>query len=159
MIKTLAAIFGLFTTLAVVGTLTPAGQAMLGLKPQQQAAPVTAISDTPASVPDPAPIAAPQPHLVQQPVSTARPVPAARPAARAQARPAPAPPQAQGAGGLSNIANILLNLPQVLDQTHVGPAPGGGSWSESKGDEPHKWRKKHEDTRRDQGSDEGDGTH
>ncbi|HKV44203.1 MAG TPA: hypothetical protein VJT32_05940 [bacterium] len=143
MTKTIAAIFGIFTVLATLGTMTPTGQAMLGLRPQQQAEPVTTIKDTPASPPAPV-------QQVRRVVPSSHP----NPASREEAPPAPArPTQAQGGGGLSTITNILLNLPQVLDQTHIGPATGGGSWSEpGQGDQPRRRVKK-------QGDDQGDGTH
>ncbi|HLW59182.1 MAG TPA: hypothetical protein VKV57_04565 [bacterium] len=140
MTKTVAAIFGLFTVLATLGTMTPKGQGMLGLRPPQQAEPVTTIKDTAAA--PPAPI-----QQVREVVPSGHPAPASREAAPAR----PAQPQS---GGLSTITNILLNLPQVLDQTRVGPAPGPGSWTEPRQvDEPQRRVKK-------QGDDQGaDGTH
>lgn len=154
MVRILALGFGLVTALAVAGSMTPTGQAMLGLRhPVEQTVPVTVIQDAPAAIPAPTtvrPFAAP---AATGPAPTARPsvvtsqarpaAPQARPSTP-QARPnghearqAPSQPQAapQGIpGGLAGVANILLNLPQVLDQTHVGPNRGGGSdsWSESR---------------------------
>jgi hypothetical protein len=151
MVRTLAFGFGLATALAVAGSMTPTGQAMLGLRhPAEKATTVTVIQDKPAAVPAPAVTAVPALNAAPaQPSSSApqvRPVPrVAQPSSGApQARPIPqtrpsipqdrgqaVPPQG-GQGGLASVANILLNLPQVLDQTHVGPARGSDSWSESR---------------------------
>ena len=138
MIRMLAVGFGALTALAVLGSTTPTGQAMLGLKPAMKSAPVTAIDDTPPPAPhapqtvsqhpspatdvrswpsDVAPRASGAPHRV-----------AAPPPARVSARPAPAQ---GGVGQFSNVAKILLNLPHVLDQRHVGVTPERGPWDES----------------------------
>lgn len=149
MMKFLTTALGGLTMLAVTGMATAPGQAMLGLQRAQTAAPVSVISDpgpqkfvapaaapaTPApasTTPALAPTAAPHP-AVAAPVAprpaVARPV--ARPAAPAAtsvpaAGAAPAANPMGGLGGAGAITNILLNLPQVLQQ-------GGGSG----GDEGH----------------------
>jgi hypothetical protein len=149
MIRSLAIWLGVFTLLIIFGAMTSRGQAMLGLRPPQNLVPVTPIQDT--LQPAAAPLRADQ----EQPMKAGAPAKGgtasvnAAPQAQSTARPAPtaptgrksAPPQAGPAqGGLAqvtNIANILLNLPQVLDQTQVGPAQGpsstqgSGSWDDS----------------------------
>ena len=158
--------FGLVTALAVAGSMTSAGQSVLGQRhPTEDAVQVSSIQDKAAAVPGPA-----QPLLAVPAASAAVPAPA--PAAststvppaprRSQTAPVAArppvtgaphasqPPQAApaqgGLGGIAGIANILLNLPQVLDQTHVGPSRGSDSWSESGSThdhgkaKAHKWR-------------------
>jgi hypothetical protein len=165
MVRTLALGFGAVTALAVAGSLTPTGQAMLGLRhPAEKATTVTVIQDKPAAIP------APAQSVVATPTPAPSPAPAARaghaqpsPGAGPQSRPVPPaaqrPPAAQpapqqggqgGPGGLAGVANILLNLPQILDQTHVGPAHGPDSRSESRpadsqptSQEPPKIKKKH----------------
>ena len=157
MVKILALGFGALTALLVAGSMTPSGQAMLGLRhaADAQAVPVTALEDKPAPIPTPlaaGPAAAPaQPSPAPQ-ARSGGPIAPRPQAAPQQAGPAPRPqaaPQQAGAGGLAGVANILLNLPQVLDQTHVGAAHGSGdSWSESRppADEaPPKVHKKHHD--------------
>lgn len=92
---------GVLTILSVIAGITPAGQALLGLRPSKSGPSVTVIPDTP-------------------PAGSTTPL-RARPAAR----PAPAEKASPAQGGLeqiSRIANILLNLPQVLSQTQVHPA-------------------------------------
>jgi hypothetical protein len=171
MVRSLALGFGMVTALAVAGSMTPAGQGMLGQRhPTENVVQVSSIQDKPVAIPGPAqslvatsaaPTAAPAaaPVGVASPTSTVPQAPrrpqAAPTAARPQAGAAPRtkdslPPQAGqaqgGPGGMAGIANILLNLPQVLDQTHVGPSHGSDSWSESKpapeqrSGKPHKWR-------------------
>ncbi len=137
MMKSLTAGLGVLTILAVTGAMTPSGQAMLGFRsgPQNQQN-VAVIKDVPAPAPavtraapalkaaTPAPTAS---------AAAARPSPAARTAVPRQvpaAQPAPAPAQSNPAGSVVNVANILLNLPQVLSQTKIGPLPGNGSWTE-----------------------------
>jgi hypothetical protein len=136
MVRSVALGFGVVTALALAGSMTPKGQAMLGLShpAAEQTAPVTVLQDKPAPIPAPvqsvAPAIAPAP--TGAPINGAsRPVPGTPP--QPQARPsggAPIPQQG-GPGGLAGVANILLNLPQVLDQTHGGPGRGSDSWSES----------------------------
>ncbi len=147
MVRTLALGFGALTALAVAGSMTPTGQAMLGLRhPVEKATTVTVIQDKPAAIPSPAPSAAPAPSTVRaQPSSGA---PQSRPAPPVAQRPPAAQPVPQqggqgGLGGLAGVANILLNLPQVLDQTHVGPAHGPDSESQPTSQEPSKIKKKH----------------
>ena len=152
MVRSMAVGFGLVTALAVAGSLTPAGQAMLGFRHPESATPVTAIEDKSAPVPSPvqslqsgaagsAP-ATPAARPTQPSVQGRQPVPGQPPPVQPSRQPVP---QQGGPGGLAGVANILLNLPQVLDQTHVGPAGpsrGQDSWSESK---PEKKSKKHPD--------------
>ena len=145
MIRSLTVGFGAVTMLAVAGSMTPMGRAMLGLThptTEQDATPVTVIQDKPAPVPAPlqsvaaVPIApaAPAPSAVaSHPARVALPRPQARPAAPPAQRPQVAPQQ-DGPASLAGIASILLNLPQVLDRTHVGPSHGSDSWSESRSD-------------------------
>ncbi|HYM92306.1 MAG TPA: hypothetical protein VEW91_11810 [bacterium] len=97
MVRVLAIAFGAVTALALLASLTPVGQVMLGLRPAAQATSVTVIEDKPAEIPGASPASPTQP-----------------PGARS--------PQG-GPGVVGNVANILLNLPQILDQTRVGPAP------------------------------------
>ncbi len=144
MMRSLTTGLGILTILAVTGAITSMGQTMLGFKPASQANPSeTVIADTAPSAPKvaavprvatPAPVA---PAAVQSP---AKPAPAAQqaPAAHSSpARPAPAasapsPQPAQGGlGQVANVANILLNLPQVLSQTQVRPAPDNNEEHES----------------------------
>jgi len=125
MVRSLVVGFGVVTALAVAGIMTPKGQAMLGLShpAAEQAAPVTIIQDKPAPVPEPV-----------QSIAPATAQPQARPVAPAAQRPPagqPVPPQG-GPGGLAGVANILLNLPQVLDKTFVGPSRHSDSWSEER---------------------------
>jgi len=142
MVKSLVVGFGMVTALAVAGSMTPVGQSMLGQRHSpEKVAPVSSIRDKPAAIPGPtqslvaepvAPRAVPAtPTAVQR---QAAPRPQATTAPRASQQPQagqPAPPQS-GPGGVAGIANILLNLPQILDQTHVGPSNGSDSWSESR---------------------------
>jgi hypothetical protein len=153
MVRSMAVGFGVVTALAVAGSLTPAGQAMLGFRHPESTTPVTAIEDKSAPVPSPVQ------SLQSGTAGSAPATPAARPTPPSvqgrqpvPGRPAPAQPSRQsapqpgGAGGLAGVANILLNLPQVLDQTHVGPAgpsQGSDSWSEPRPDK--KSKKKHYD--------------
>ncbi|GEM_PF-2195017 len=154
---------GVLTLLAVTGSVTPSGQAMLGLRPTEAvSSPVTVIKDAPplaeaeatratparlatvtkqpAAAAAPAP-ARPAPAAAMRvaPVRVAAapavrvtpaPVPARRPAPPAPVgRPAVAAPAAQppsGLGQMASVANILLNLPQVLSETQVRPAPDNG---------------------------------
>lgn len=108
--------------------------------------------------------------------SAARPVtarPSAVPAQRSASYPAPsAPPTVQAGpqtgaspfpGGLSSagsVANILLNLPQVLQQTQVGPFGGNSSGDSSQGQD---WRYRHapqgQQWKHGGGDDEQQGTH
>ncbi len=155
MIRSLAVGFGAVTMLAVAGSMTPMGQAMLGLThpAAEQAMPVTVIQDKPVPVPAPVqsvavvPVAQPAPApsaAVSHPTRVALPQPRARPAAPPAQRPQAAPQQG-GPAGLAGVANILLNLPQVLDQIHVGASRGSDSWSESRSSDsrPAKIHKKH----------------
>jgi len=120
----LTAGLGVLTILTVTSAMTPSGQAMLGIRPSSNQAPVTVISDPGPPRVAPAPAAPAAVHApAPAPATTARPVAHPAPAAPA-ARPAPSKP-ASGLGQITNIANILLNLPQVLSQTQVQPAPGG----------------------------------
>ncbi len=80
--------------------------------------------------------------------------PQARPVGPAAQRPPagqPVPPQG-GPGGLAGVANILLNLPQVLDKTFVGPARHSDSWSEPRPSDskPVRLHKKHDDRGKDE---------
>ena len=128
MIRTLVVAFGAMTALAVLGSTTPTGQAMLGLKPAVKSAPVTVIED--------APVAAPAQHIAgQQPrpaglIAPPRPSPFVRRAAPIHPSPTAQPAQT-GLGPLSNVARILLNLPQELDRARIGGARGHGPWDES----------------------------
>lgn len=139
MVRSLAVGFGMLTALAVAGSMTPTGQGVLGQRHSpEHVANVSSIQDRPVAIPGPAQslVAAPvAPKAAPAPVATRVVSPAPQ---RPQAAPAPRPrasqpPQAQnGPGGMAGIANILLNLPQVLDQTHVGPSGGPDSWSQSR---------------------------
>lgn len=145
MMRSLTTGLGILAILAVTGAMTLTGQAMLGFRPATQTDPaVTVIADTappaPKKVAASPRVATPAtaPAVVQPPA--ARPVAASTPAPATQQAPAahsasasPAPaastrspqPAAQGGlGQVANVANILLNLPQVLSQTQVRPAPG-----------------------------------
>ncbi|HLJ60148.1 MAG TPA: hypothetical protein VKZ50_10490 [bacterium] len=144
MMKSLTVGLGILTVLAVTAAMTPTGLAMLGVRPSQATPAVSVIADPP---PPPAPVkapvarvAAPIAHHAAAPRSVGDRVvrTAPRPAAAAPASPGLG--QAgigQGLGQIANIANILLNLPQVLSQSHGGasvssPASGGGgdpSWA------------------------------
>ncbi len=153
MVKSLVVGFGMVTALAVAGSMTPVGQTMLGQRHSpEKVAPVSSIRDKPAAIPGPTQ------SLVAAPVAP-RAMPATSPAAQRQAAPRPqattasrasqpAPPQS-GPSGVAGIANILLNLPQILDQTHVGPSHGPDSWSrpapaDPGSAKPHKRRHAHE---------------
>jgi len=59
MVRSVTLGFGVVTALALAGSMTPKGQAMLGLShpAAEQAAPVTVIQDKPAPVPAPVPSA------------------------------------------------------------------------------------------------------
>ncbi len=138
MVRSLVVGFGLVTALAVAGIATPKGQAMLGLShpAAEQATPVTVIQDSPASIPAPVQSVAPAGPVQgagaaqQAPAATAH--PQARPVGPVGQRPPagqPLPQQA-GPGGLAGVANILLNLPQVLNQAHGESPRGSDSWSE-----------------------------
>jgi len=129
MMRFLTAGLGVLTILTVTSAMTPSGQAMLGIRPSPNQAPVTVISDPgPALVAPAAP--APRPAPVA-PAAVHPPAPAPATTARPVAHPAPAAPAARpstpasGLGQITNVANILLNLPQVLSRTQVQPAPGG----------------------------------
>jgi hypothetical protein len=139
MVRSLVVGFGLVTALAVAGIVTPKGQAMLGLShpAAEQGTPVTVIQDKPASIPAPAQSIAPagpvQGARAPQQAPAASPRPQARPVGPVSQRPPagqPVPQQGGGPGGLAGVANILLNLPQVLNQGHGGPSHGSDSWSE-----------------------------
>ena len=138
MVRSLVVGFGLVTALAVAGIMTPKGQAMLGLSHPvaEQGTPVTVIQDRPASIPAPVQSIAPAGPVQgagapqQAPAATSH--PQARPVGPVGQRPPagqPVPQQA-GPGGLAGIANILLNLPQVLNQTHGESSHGSDSRSE-----------------------------
>ena len=152
--RSLALGFGMVTALAVAGSMTPAGQGMLGQRhPTEDVVQVSSIQDKVRAVPGPAQplvagpaaataVPAPAPARVAASTSTVPPAPRRPQAAPVAARPpvtgaphASQPPQAGqaqgGLGGIAGIANILLNLPQVLEQTHVGPSRGPDSWSGS----------------------------
>ena len=154
MVRSLAVGFGMMTALAVAGSMTPTGQGVLGQRHSpEQSVPVSSIQDKPATIPGPAQslVAAPAPTQAAPPVG-------APPSRRPQAATAPRasqPPQASrpaqpqsGPGGIAGIANILLNLPQVLDQTRVGPSQGSDSWSGSDSG-PHKKKRHAQDDRTD----------
>lgn len=153
MVRTLAVGFGMLTALAVAGTLTPTGQGVLGQRHSpEHVATVASILDTPAPIPGPAqplvaaPVVAPAAPAAPKvapaavPARVVPPAPQRHPAAAVPPRPrASRPPQAGqpaqpqgGPSGVVGIVNILLNLPQVLDQTRVGPSGGSDSWSESR---------------------------
>ncbi len=127
MMRSVTAGLGALTILAVTGAITTSGQTFLGFKPspRDQSA-VTVIKDAPAatSAAPKAPVA----PVAARPVSHAAPAAAQRPAVRPAAAPAasaaPAPGGlGTGLGQAVSIANILLNLPQIL--THPAqPAPG-----------------------------------
>lgn len=134
--------FGIATALAVAGSMTPTGQGMLGQRhSHEKVAPVSSIQDKPAAIPGPPQsiVAAP---VAQRAVPAPAPVPSVSPARSSAGRPPQATPSAprpapsqngsgqNGAGGMAGIANILLNLPQILDQTRVGPTHDQDSWSE-----------------------------
>ncbi len=137
MMRSLTAGLGALTILAVTGAVTTSGQTFLGFKPssRDQAA-VTVIKDTPA---DPPAVPAAKAPAAPGPASpaAARPAPAATHPAVAQKPAAPAASGSPIPGGLgtglgqvASVANILLNLPQVL--THPGqggPAPGAAPWN------------------------------
>ncbi len=153
MVRSLVVGFGLVTALAVAGIMTPKGQAMLGLShpAAEQATPVTVIQDRPASIPAPVQSIAPagpvQGAGAPQQAPVATPHPQARPVGPVGQRPPagqPLPQQA-GSGGLAGIANILLNLPQVLNQTHGDSSRGSDSWSEPgpSDSRPVRFHKKH----------------
>ena len=139
MMKFLTTALGGLTVLTVTGFATPPGQAMLGLHPAQTATPVSVIADpgpikvaapaaAPVSAAPAAPaVTAPHPAVAAPAAQPVRAAPAARPVAPASAVPAQAAPAANPMGGAGAIANILLNLPQVLNQTRVGP-DGNGGW-------------------------------
>jgi hypothetical protein len=170
MVRSVALGFGVVTALALAGSMTPKGQAMLGLShpAAEQSAPVTVIQDKPAPVPAPVQSVAPAPTGPAPRIGAPRPVPSAPP--QPQTRPAgpiaqhpsagPSLPQQGGPGGLAGVANILLNLPQVLDQTRGGPARGSDSWSESgtSDSKPVRFHKNHA-SGGDHGKDSGDSTH
>ncbi len=121
MMKTLTAGLGLLTILAVTGAMTPWGQTMLGFRPATENEPsVTVIKDTPP------PVAKTAPNVITPAPASAHSAPAPAPAAaRAPGAPsAQASPVQTGLGAVASIATILLNLPQVLAQTQVRPAPG-----------------------------------
>ena len=157
MVRSLVVGFGMVTALAVAGSMTPAGQGVLGQRHSpEQSVPVSSIQDKPAAIPGPAqalvtPPAASAPAQVASPAGSPAP---RRPQATASPR-ATQPPQASrpvqqaqpqgGPGGIAGIANILLNLPQVLDQTRVGPSHGSDSWSGSDSGRQHKKRHAQDD--------------
>ncbi len=166
MVRSLVVGFGLVTALAVAGIMTPKGQAMLGLShpAAEQATPVTVIQDKPASIPAPVESIAPagpvQGAGAPQQAPVATPHPQARPVGPVGQRPPagqPVPQQA-GPGGLAGIANILLNLPQVLNQSHGGPSRDSDSWSEpgSSDSRPVRFHKKHHGEGDDHIKDAGD---
>ncbi len=112
--RALTAILAILTLMIAAGMMTARGQALLGLRPPPSAPSVTVIKDPPP---------APPVHqaVPSRPPATpaSRPAPASAPPAHA----APATPAQTGIAQISRIANILLNLPQVLSQTQVHPAP------------------------------------
>jgi hypothetical protein len=138
MVRSLVVGFGLVTALAVAGIVTPKGQAMLGLShpAAEQATPVTVIQDKAAPIPAPVQSVAPAGPVQGAGAAQKAPVTTAHPQARpvgpvSQRPPAGQPvPQQAGPGGLAGVANILLNLPQVLNQAHGGSSRGSDSWSE-----------------------------
>lgn len=116
MMKFVAGGLGILTILALTGVMTPKGQAMLGLRPATQDQPnVAVIQDAP-----PAMARVPSRPAVASRISarSAATAPVARPDPPAQVNPAQS-----GLGQVANVANILLNLPQVLSQTQARPAP------------------------------------
>ena len=123
MIRKLALVFGAMTVLTALGSTIPTGQAMLGLKPAVTSAPVTVIEDVPVEAVPPQHVAGGQPRPAAA-IAPSRPSPFAR---RTTARPSPtAQPAQRGLAQLSNVARILLNLPQVLDRGRLTGAPGHG---------------------------------
>lgn len=136
MVRSVALGFGVVTALALAGSMTPKGQAMLGLShpAAEQATPVTVIQDKPAPVPAPVQSVAPAPTGPAPSIGAKRPASGTPPQPQARSSGGPPIPQQGGLGGpggLAGVANILLNLPQVLDQTRGGPGRGSDSWSES----------------------------
>ena len=145
MMKALTTALGALTILAVTGMATPSGQAMLGLRQTQTQTPVSVIADPGPANAAPVPVqvapAAAVPavsHAAAVPAAATTPAarpavphaaPVARPAAPASAAPVPvASPANAGA-----IANILLNLPQVLQPAQgrpnePGPAYNNDQW-------------------------------
>jgi hypothetical protein len=182
MVRSLALGFGMVTALAVAGSMTPAGQGMLGQRhPTEDVVQVSSIQDKPTTIPGPsqslvgasaAPKTVPAAAPVHVAPSTSTVPPAAR---RPQAPPVAARPQGTGApprasqppqagqpqgglGGIAGIANILLNLPQVLDKGRGGePSHGPDSWSESRpapghgSGKAHRWRQGHGDDEKEPG--------
>lgn len=104
--RTLTAVLAILTLMIAAGMMTARGQALLGLRPSPSAPSVTVIKDPPPAPP------------ARQAVPSR---PPSRPAPAAHA--APPTPAQTGIAQISRIANILLNLPQVLSQTQVNPAP------------------------------------
>ena len=143
MIRKLALVFGAMTVLTALGSITPTGQAMLGLKPAMKSAPVTVIDDVPVEAVPPQHVAGQQPR----PAASIAPPRDGQRAKDAAARPSPpAQPAQRGLAQLSNVARILLNLPQVLDRAHIGAPPGHG-----RRDEPFKRHRGSEDGSQDGG--------
>jgi hypothetical protein len=127
-IRKLAVVFGAMTLLTALGSMTPTGQAMLGLKPAVNSAPIKVIDDVPVEAVPPQHVGGGQPRPAAT-IAPPRPSPFLR---RAATRPSPtAQPAQRGLAQLSNVARILLNLPQVLDGGRVGGAPGHGRRDES----------------------------
>ena len=131
MMRSITAGLGALTILAITGAVTTSGQTFLGFKPssQDQSA-VTVIKDTPADPPA-VPAAKAPAAVAPRPASpaAARPAPAAPAVAQKPASPIPGG-LGTGLGQVASVANILLNLPQVL--THPGqggPAPGAAPWN------------------------------
>ena len=150
MIRNLALVFGAMTFLTALASITPTGQAMLGLKPAMKSAPVTVIDDVPVEAVPPQHAAGQQPRPAAS-IAPPRPSPFVR---RAAVRPSPSGQPAQrGLAQLSNVARILLNLPQVLDRAHIGAPPGHGRHDES---EPTPFKRHHGS---EDGSQDGEGGH
>lgn len=150
MIRKLALVFGAMTVLTALGSTTPTGQAMLGLKAAMNSAPVTVIDDVPVEAAPPQHIAGQQPRPAAS-IAPPRPSPFVR---RAAVRPSrPAQPAQGGLAQFSNVARILLNLPQVLDRAHIGAPPGHGRRNES---EPAPFKRYHGS---EDGSQDGEGGH
>jgi len=126
-IRKLAVVFGAMTVLIASGSMTPAGQAMLGLKPAVNSAPVTVIDDVAVEAVPPQHTAGGQ----SRPAASIAP-PRPSPFVHRATRPSPtAQPAQRGLAQLSNVARILLNLPQVLDRGRAGGAPGHGRRDDS----------------------------
>lgn len=139
MMRTVTAALGALTILAVTGAITTSGQTLLGLRPSAQAlSSVTVIKDTqaPAVAPSAPAATASEEAPVTPPragsgsarsAKPAAPAPAAarKPAVQQPAAQSPSVPGGLGTGlaQVASVANILLNLPQVLSHPGRGPAP------------------------------------